>query len=179
MNNRLRDFTQIAIFPALMGATASISIPLFDLPPITLQTMFVFLAALVLGPKKAGISMAIYVILGVIGLPIFSGHTSGVGIILGKSGGFLIGFIISAFAIGFMKNVNFINKGILTNSFILFIGNLIIYVCGATYIAFLINGNILLILASFAPYLIGDILKIYASLLIYKRVSAVLIYEYA
>ena len=52
MNLKIKELTTIALFPALMGATAGVSIPLFNLPPITLQTFFVFLAGLLLGPKK-------------------------------------------------------------------------------------------------------------------------------
>lgn len=55
MNRKIKDLSMIALFPALMGATAGIYIPLFNLPPITLQTLFVFIAGLVLGPKKADV----------------------------------------------------------------------------------------------------------------------------
>ena len=110
MNNRIKELTTIALFPALMGATAGISIPLFNLPPITLQTFFVFMAGLTLGPRKGALSMIIYVLLGAIGLPIFSGFRGGLNVLAGFSGGFLIGFIFSAAFIGFMKSVKIINN---------------------------------------------------------------------
>jgi len=77
VNSRIRELTLIALFPAMMGATAGVVIPLGGLPPITLQTIFVFMAGLILGPKHAGISIGIYVLLGAIGLPIFSGYRGG------------------------------------------------------------------------------------------------------
>ena len=65
MNTRIKELSLIALFPALMGATAGISIPLLGLPPITLQTLFVFLAGLLLNPKNAFYSMCIYLVLDV------------------------------------------------------------------------------------------------------------------
>ena len=179
MNNRIKDLTQIALFPALMGATAGFSIPLFNLPPITLQTFFVFLAGLILGPKKGMISMLIYLILGIIGIPVFSGFRGGLGILVGSSGGFLVGFVISAYIVGFMKNINFINNK-RTNLFvILLIGTSVIYMCGASYIAYLYDMNLWLVLVGFAPYLVGDFIKIIAVVYVYVRVSSFVTYEYA
>lgn len=179
MNTRIKELTMIALFPALMGATAGISIPLFNLPPITLQTFFVFMAGLTLGPRKAGLSMVIYVLLGTIGLPIFSGFRGGLNVLVGLSGGFLIGFIFSAIFIGFMKNVKIINNPLFDIPLILFIGNLIIYFFGAAYIAYISSSNTFVVLASFSPYLLGDIFKISVAVLVYVRIRNHITYAYA
>ena len=179
MNRRIKELTQIALFPALMGATAGISFPLFNLPPITLQTFFVFLAGLTLGPKKAALSMLIYLLLGAIGIPVFSGYQGGFGIIIGSSGGFLLGFVISAFLVGFMKNINFIINQKRHLFTILLVGNIVIYMCGATYISYLYDTNVWLVLAGFAPYLVGDVIKILAVTYVYVRVQSHVTYEYA
>ena len=88
-NNRTKEMIIIALFPALMAATAGIAIPLWTLPAVTLQTFFVFMSGLLLGPKKAGLSMVIYLLLGAIGLPVFSNYTGGIGIIYQKVAGSL------------------------------------------------------------------------------------------
>ena len=176
---KTRDLTMIALFPALMGATAGISIPLFNLPPITLQTFFVLLAGLILGPKKAAISMIIYLIIGAIGVPVFSGYRGGLEVITGFSGGFLIGFVVAAFFVGFMKTRIFINNGNAVILPILLGATLIIYMCGAAYIAFLTNGSYWLILGGFYLYLVGDLLKIIAVSYVYVRIRGSITYEYA
>lgn len=177
--NRTKELTMIALFPALMGATAGISIPLFNLPPITLQTFFVFLAALTLGAKNGAISMMIYLLIGAIGVPVFSGYRGGLEVLTGFSGGFLVGFVFAAFFIGFMKNVKILNTNFIGNFTILLGANLIIYMCGAAYIAFLTNGNVALILGGFSTYIIGDLLKITATLYVYSRIRSAITYVYA
>ncbi len=167
----------IALFPALMGATAGIFIPLFNLPPITLQTIFVFMAGLVLGPKKGMISIIIYFTLGVIGLPIFSGFQGGLGIVFGGSGGFLIGFIFATIFIGISKNVKIINNEYGRYFVILTIATVIIYMFGGSYIAFISNTSLPIVLAGFGLYLIGDFLKILVVIHVYVRIRTHLTYE--
>jgi len=166
----VKEISLIAIFPAMMAATAGISIPIGSLPPLTLQTFFVFMAGLLLGPKMGSISMMIYVLMGVIGLPVFSQFRGGFDVIMSGSGGFIIGFILSALFIGFMKNVKIINSNFNYIFIILLIGNALIYMCGAAYISYLLNISIASIIATFTPYLLGDILKILGALYVYSRI---------
>ena len=179
MKNKTKELTMIALFPALMGATAGISIPLFNLPPITLQTFFVFLAGLILGPKKGAISMIVYLVIGAIGIPVFSGYRGGLEVLTGFSGGFLIGFVFAAFFAGFMKTVKFINNNFAVNFAILLGANLTIYMFGAAYIAFLTNTSIWLNLSGFSIYLIGDLVKISVTLYVYVRIRSAVTYEWA
>ena len=179
MNKRLKELSMVALFPALMAATAGISVPLFNLPPITLQTFFVLLAGLLLGPSKASLSMTIYLILGIIGIPVFSGFRSGLGVLLGNSGGFLMGFVFAAFIVGLMKNVNFLNKNIAGYFVILLVGTTVIYMCGASYIALINNISIWPIIPTFALYIPGDILKAFTAVLVYVRVHSFVKYEWA
>ncbi len=177
MTSRTKDLTEIAIFPALMAATAGIVIPIGSLPPITLQTLFVLLAGLLLTPKKAFISMSIYVLLGMIGLPILSGFTGGLGVVLSKSLGFLIGFIIAAYFVSIMKNINFLNKNHVSVFVILVIANGIIYMSGAAYLAFVGGTSIWLILKGFSLYVVGDLLKISVAMYAYVRIRSHVTYE--
>ena len=80
---------------------AQISIPLPGGVPLTLQTLAVPLAGLVLGPKRGTISTLLYVLLGAIGIPVFANFTGGLGIVLGVTGGFIISFPVMALFAGF------------------------------------------------------------------------------
>ena len=86
-----RDIAYIALFTALMAICAWITIPFAV--PFTMQTFAVMLAAAVLGGKRALISTVLYLALGMIGIPVFSGFTGGAGVLIGPTGGYLIGFI--------------------------------------------------------------------------------------
>ena len=84
-----------------MAVGAFIAIPLPVSPvPIVLQTMFMLLAALVLGPWWASLSTLLYLLLGLIGLPVFSGVTGGPASFLGPTGGYLAGYIPCSFIAG-------------------------------------------------------------------------------
>ena len=172
-----RDLSTIALFPALMGATAGLSIPLLNLPPITLQTLFVFLAGFYLSPKNAGVSMFIYVLLGIIGVPVFSGYTGGLGVLLVPSGGFLLGFVILAVLVAYLNQKLVIDSFIIKNAIIIFVGTLILYMLGASYISILYHLPYFSVIVGFTPYLIGDILKGIAVIGINKRLTSRFTYE--
>lgn len=173
----VREMSLVAIFPAMMAATAGISIPLGNLAAVSLQTIFVFMAALILGPRLGSLSMVIYVFMGAIGLPVFSNFRGGFDVITGGSGGFIIGFIFSAYLVGFMKNINFLNKKTWYIFLVLVLGNIIIYMFGASYIAYLTRVGFFTTLATFTPYLLGDLLKIIVVLYVYTRIRPHFTYE--
>jgi biotin transport system substrate-specific component len=85
-----------ALVTALIAASAWVTLPLGAVP-VTLQMFFVVLAALLLSPGWAAASMAAYLVLGAVGLPVFAGGQGGLGIVVGPTGGYLIGFVIAAF----------------------------------------------------------------------------------
>ena len=82
----LRGMVYAALFGALTAVGAYIIIPLPPVP-ITLQTLFLGLAALLLGGRLGALSQTVYVLLGVIGLPVFAGGKAGLGVLLGPDGG--------------------------------------------------------------------------------------------
>lgn len=88
---RTRDIAYIAIFTALMAVCSWISIP--TAIPFTLQTMAVFLAVGLLGGKRGTIAVVAYVLLGAVGAPVFANFSGGAGILLGQTGGYILGFI--------------------------------------------------------------------------------------
>jgi len=88
------DIVYIGVFTALIAICSWISIP--TTVPFTLQTFAVFLAVGLLGGRNGTLSVIVYILLGAIGLPVFAGFSGGFGIILGSTGGYIIGFILSA-----------------------------------------------------------------------------------
>lgn len=94
---RTREMVAAALVTALLAASAWITIPLGAVP-VTLQVFFVVLAALLLSPAWAAASVAAYLVLGAAGLPVFAGAQGGFGVIAGPTGGYLIGFVVGAFA---------------------------------------------------------------------------------
>ena len=93
-NLNTRDLAMIAMFAALMAICSWIAIP--AAVPFTLQTLGVFLALGLLGGRRGTVSIAVYLLLGAIGLPVFSGFSGGIGYMLGATGGYIIGFLFSA-----------------------------------------------------------------------------------
>jgi biotin transport system substrate-specific component len=80
-----------AIFAAVISVSAFITIP--SAVPFTLQTMAIFLTLFIIGGDLGSISIVVYILLGIVGLPVFSGFKGGMGVILGNTGGYIIGFI--------------------------------------------------------------------------------------
>lgn len=90
-----------AVIAALTAAFAPFSIPLPGLPaPISFQVFGVYFAGLLLGPVWGGFAMALYLLVGVAGAPVFSNGGAGLGYLLGPTGGYLIGFLLAAVLIG-------------------------------------------------------------------------------
>lgn len=90
-----------AALAALTGVLAQFSIPLpFSPAPISLQPIPVYLAGIILGPLWGGMSVVLYLLTGILGVPVFSNLTAGLGVVLGPTGGYLIGFLFAAILIG-------------------------------------------------------------------------------
>ena len=90
----LSDITLIALFTAVMAVCSWISIP--AAVPFTMQTFAVFLTTGLLGGRRGTVTVIVYLLLGMAGLPVFSGFTAGIGHLLGPTGGYIIGFIFTA-----------------------------------------------------------------------------------
>ncbi|WP_193102074.1 biotin transporter BioY [Brevibacterium aurantiacum] len=101
---RAGDIALIAVFAALLAAFAIMPpIPVGPAGvPITLQTFAIALCGLVLGPWRGGAAVLLYVVLGLLGLPIFSGMSGGIGVLAGPSAGYILSFTLYALATGFV-----------------------------------------------------------------------------
>lgn len=72
--------------------------------PFTLQTMGVFTAVGILGGRRGSMAVLIYILLGIIGIPVFAGFTGGIGVLAGTTGGYIVGFLVSALVMWGWKN---------------------------------------------------------------------------
>ena len=97
------DIAYIGVFTVLITICSWISIP--TPIPFTLQTFAVFLAVSILGGKRGTLAVVVYVLLGAIGVPVFAEFTGGIGIILGNTGGYIIGFIFSALVMWLIESL--------------------------------------------------------------------------
>lgn len=96
------DLVYVGLSAALIAVCAWITIPLTV--PITLQTMGVCLVASLFGAKRGTFATVIYILLGAIGVPVFSGFKAGAGVLLGSTGGYIIGFIFTAIIVGLVSD---------------------------------------------------------------------------
>ena len=96
-----------AIFTALTVVCAQIMVPLpFTPVPINLTLLAVFASGGVLGPKRGAVAILVYLLLGVIGVPVFSGLQGGLGVLAGPNGGFIIGYVLVAFVYGYFYRIS-------------------------------------------------------------------------
>ena len=102
-NKAVFTMVLVAMFAAIGAVTSWISIPMPSGVPITLQTFGMALIGFTLGYKYGTLSVAIYVALGAVGVPVFSGFMGGIGKIIGPTGGFIWGFIFMAFLCGLAR----------------------------------------------------------------------------
>lgn len=159
-----------ALFAALTGVGGLIAIPLpFTPVPVTLQTFFTFLAGAILGKYLGALSQLIYLLLGVIGLPVFAKGSSGLGVLLGPTGGYLVGFVPAAFLIGWILEKK--EKPAFALIFLaMVVGLLAIYLPGVSWLMWVARMNLVKALFLGAlPFLPGDVVKIVVGALIVNR----------
>ena len=124
-----RDMTLIAMFTAILAICSWIYIP--TTIPFTLQNFGVFLAAGVLGGKRGSLAVFIYILLGIMGVPVFAGFTGGAGMLFGNTGGYIIGFLLSALTMWLMEVLLGKKKMILVLSMVC--GLLVCYLFGTIW----------------------------------------------
>lgn len=169
-----RRLSLIALFAALTAVSAFIRIPLWPVP-ITMQTFFVILSGLVLGASGGAMSQTIYILVGLMGLPVFSGG-GGPSYLMNPSMGYLIGFILAPVAVGLSARHRALTwKTVLAASLL---GSLMIYTVGVPYLAGYLHFVLqkpeavgMAVKTGLLLFLPGDILKCVALTLIVPRLS--------
>lgn len=160
-SSELRKMVFASLFAAMTAAGAYIRIPHLISPvPVTMQTLFVFLAGSMLKSKWGTLCMLVYALLGIAGMPVFAGGASGLGVILGPTGGYIIGFILAAFVIGYLSEKSG-KTDYLSNALYIGIGLVIIYALGVAQLVLVGKLDLLqAITLGVLPFVPGDLLKL-------------------
>ena len=108
-NNKVQRLAIIAISTAFLAVASQLTIPL-PLVPLTLQTLAVGIIATLLKPLDSILAICLYLVLGAIGVPVFAGGAAGFGVILGPTGGFLIGFLLQSQQVSLLGQTAFMVK---------------------------------------------------------------------
>jgi biotin transport system substrate-specific component len=159
-----REVTLIAGFALLTAALAQVQIPLGFTPvPVTGQTLAVLLAGASLGAWRGASSQLLYWLMGMVGLPFYSNGTGGWSVATGPTMGYLVGFIVAAAVVGRLAEYRH-DRHVLTSVAAMTMGSMIIYVCGATWLAInlgipLATGEQNAISLGVTPFLVGDVIK--------------------
>lgn len=167
--------TQCALFAALLTVTGWISIPTGDIA-FTLQTLGVFLTLCLLGGKRGTAAIALYLVMGAAGLPVFSGFRGGIGVLLGATGGYLAGFLATGLVFWL---VTALTPGKAWGKALgCVLGLLMCYAAGTAWFCLgYLEGSALSLGAVAAkcvvPYLLPDGLKLWLALVLSQRIKRI------
>lgn len=164
----------IAVMAVFMAICAWITIP--GIVPFTLQTFALYFGLWVFGGKYATYSLILYIIMGSVGIPVFSGFKGGVGVIIGPTGGYILGFILLTGIIWIYEKITKRISDIVKSS-LMIAGTLFCYLCGSIWymnildVPFGKEGFVSVMMICVVPYLIPDAVKFVLAKLVGKRVS--------
>ncbi|MGO8693744.1 MAG: biotin transporter BioY [Rectinemataceae bacterium] len=170
-SRRIAEPVLACLFAALMSAGAYIAVPLpFSPVPIVLQNFFVFLAALVLEPTWAFTAALVYLALGAIGLPVFSGGSGGLSRLVGPTGGYLVAYPFAALIAALIARWG--RRRRWKDVLALCLAALVVYACGMAWLRHVLHASWgRAALLGLLPFLPGDAIKIAAAALIGRRLS--------
>jgi biotin transport system substrate-specific component len=161
MGSRLRHLALIAIGAVLIFATAKVSIPVAGSPvPITGQTFGVLLVGGALGFRRGLASIGLYVLIGLIGLPFFAEGKGGVQVVLGATGGYIVGFLVAGSVVGRLAELGW-DRRIVGALGAMAIGNIVIYLIGVPWLMVVAQMDLSTGIAKgLWPFLLGDAIKL-------------------
>lgn len=167
------DMAYIALMVVLMAVCSWISIP--ATVPFTLQTFAMFCAVGLLGGKRGTIAVLVYIIMGAIGLPVFSGFAGGLGHLLGATGGYIVGFFFSALLYWLVTKL--LGTAVWSMALAMVLGLVVCYAFGTVWFTVVYTQKVAAIGFAGAlgmcviPYIIPDLIKIALALLLTKVLS--------
>ena len=168
----LHKLVLASLMAALIAVGGYIAVPIGPVP-IVLQNLFVLVAALLLGSRWGSAAVAVYLLAGACGLPVFAGGGGGIGHLFGPRGGYLFGFLLAAFVVGKISELS--GRSPLVEIVGMIIGSLLIYAVGVPWLKTILGFDYGKALAvGMYPFVIGDILKIVAAFVIVKSVRPLL-----
>ena len=172
---KAKDLGYIAVSAAILTVSAWIAVPIGSIP-ITLQTAALFLIAGVLGWKRATLATLAYLLLGMIGVPVFAGFMGGISVIFSPTGGYLLGFFAISLIVGVIAEKNG-EKFFIRLIVAMYLGLLLCYTIGTAWFMLFIGENMGFIAAitlCVLPYLPFDVVKMILSVFLIVRVKKIL-----
>lgn len=172
-SNKTRDIVYMSVFTAMISICSWISIPASI--PFTLQTMGVFTTVGLLGGKRGTLTVLTYILLGAIGIPVFAGLTGGVSVLLGTTGGYIIGFLLSALLMWGIETIMGRNQIVLAFSMVA--GLIVCYVFGTAWFMMIytqhsgVIGLSTVLGLCVIPFIIPDLIKIGVALFLTNRLK--------
>lgn len=167
------DMAYIALFAVMITICSWISVP--TAVPFTFQTFAVFLTVSVLGGKRGTMSVFVYLLMGVVGIPVFSGFTGGIGRLFDLTGGYIVGFLLVALVMwGMEKAIGTRTPALI---FAMVLGLVICYIFGTVWFIifyaadFGIIGVTEVLGYCVFPFIVPDLVKIVLVLLVRKRLA--------
>lgn len=149
---------QIVVASLVTALAAQVAIPLPGSPvPITGQTFAVLLSGAVLGPKRAFLAQALYLLEGAAGLPVFAGFSAGIATLAGPTGGYLFAFPLAAAATGFLCARGW-DRRFVTMFAAMLLGSTVIFACGLAGLSRFVPADTLLA-TGLVPFVPGDLVK--------------------
>lgn len=176
MHNRTYHIVYTGIFAVLLAICSWISIP--TLIPFTLQTFGVFFTVLMLGGKQGTIAILLYLLLGIIGIPVFSGFGAGIGYLLGNTGGYAIGFLFIGLSSWLFEKIPF--KKTVIQILAILLGLLLCYAFGTFWFLHISmnSGNTYGLMTALGmcviPFIIPDLCKLFLACALSKRLKPLL-----
>lgn len=169
---RTIELTTCALFAALTAVLSQVVIPIQPVP-INLATFSVFLAGALLGGKLGAVSQGVYVLLGAVGVPVFTMFRGGVGVLVGPTGGYIIGYVLAAGLIGFIAE-RYGNK-IYVLLLAMFAGFLAYMATGTCWYMFCMKTRLVeALMACVVPFLFFDVLKMIAAAVLTRCLKPIL-----
>ena len=177
-NQSTKDLIQIALLTSMLSVASVFVIPIGPVP-ITLQVFFFLLIPALIGRMKGALTMSLYMLLGLIGFPVFAGGTGGFQSILSPAFGYIIGAILVSLVVGSLHKRSASTIEMLGT---MFLGIVVLYIVGMSYQYFIMNQVLetsiswqTIILTNVTAFLPIDMIKAFTAGLVYQRLEAVLV----
>ena len=170
--DQLRWMVLASLMAALTAVGSYIIVPIGPVP-IVLSTLFVLLSGLLLGSRWGFVSICLYLFVGAIGLPVFSGGRGGIAHFLGPTGGYLFGYLLAAWVSGLVSERS---RGILLLDILsVIMGSLLIYGLGVPWLKMVTQMPwAKAFIVGMAPFLIGDAIKASVAVILARSVRPIL-----
>lgn len=176
MQSKIRNICYVALFAALIAVCTWITVP--AVVPFTMQTFAIMAAVGLLGTRRAFLSTLLYLALGCVGLPVFSGFRGGIGVLAGPTGGYLVGFLFSALVAGLL--IDHFGSGTLSLFLSMCAGVAVCYLFGTVwfYILMLSGGGDVAVLGILTkcvfPFIPFDAAKVALAVFLTRRLKKII-----